>query len=696
MPINSSLSFLPWLRSGLGAISEAQDDGKVRRKAAVTVDLVDENRNSQLEEKHTQPFILKGPGEVLGFSPLMVARTEPCNRENDFEPNYFPYIEFVDPDFPWRYSLDDNKDQLIPWIMLIVLKKDEFKITSKSKEKILKIKVRKNINGEFPLPKLEQLKQSWAWAHVQLSGNIPENTQLDKYIEENPGLHCSRLMCPRKLEEFTLYSAFVVPTYEIGRRAGLGMDVVKTDDYTPDNSLWKPSASEDDSFELPIYYMWQFQTSESGDFEELIDLIKCKEVPKDENEQYLVGIREINGSDPGYLEDKGCKEFPGDIFKLEGALVPPGFIRNKENTEDTEKREPIKPAGFVKCIRSELDKSLKEAPVHDDEDNDPLVSIPVYGRYFQKTKEIKPPDKKGKWKTSRSWIHETNLDRRYRVTASIGTTIVQENQEEYMKECWEQVGEIKEANEYLRLSAAGKFISDSLKERHIDPLSDERFTLITQPFHHYYIQEKGKTQQSFKAGFKTSGLPQGSISQPFKRIISQKVGFERQKLFEPWKLAAKNKSLWRIILRILLYIFRLVLEGLLVIIEQPDWFKRFILHLRNFCKRELPEDDGNVFKRIYRVILIALKLALKGIDLIITLPNRLKRWVPALIKILYLIKIPAPNEKPRLPDRNKFVEKELRKNLGITRELQDIYPLKSEIIQVTPINIKNPCDPNLI
>jgi len=118
----------------------------------------------------------------------------------------------------------------------------------------------------------------------------------------------------------------------------------------------------------------------------------------------------------------------------------------------------------------------------DNEDEDPLISIPVYGRYFQKTNTIELPRSNGKWEGEQKWINETNLDRRYRIPAAFGTNIVQENQEEYMQECWEQAGEIREANENLRMSRTSNHVSANIKERHIDPLNDERFTLITHPF----------------------------------------------------------------------------------------------------------------------------------------------------------------------------------------------------------------------
>ena len=226
---DSPLTFLPWLRSGLEAMSESDNDG--RRKVSIPVNLVDENGQNQILDEHGQPlsisqsFILKGPGEVLGFNPNMVARTEPKNGANDFEPNYFPFVEFYDPDFPWRYFVQgDDGQKVIPWIALLVLKKNEFKVKPNENNKLPPILVVNKDLGAFPLP---DSNQAWAWAHVQLSGIVPTqeenyNDDIEKFILENPGLNCSRLMCLRKLEPLTLYTAFVVPTSNKGRLAGLG------------------------------------------------------------------------------------------------------------------------------------------------------------------------------------------------------------------------------------------------------------------------------------------------------------------------------------------------------------------------------------------------------------------------------------------------------------------------------------------
>src|SRR5690606_31587133 len=89
-----------------------------------------------------------------------------------------------------------------------------------------------------PKDSLPDPAQLWAWAHVQIN-NVPGgemadpsdtgfNDELDKIkdrITANRNTGVSRIICPRKLKPDTQYFAFVIPTFEAGRRAGLKEDL---------------------------------------------------------------------------------------------------------------------------------------------------------------------------------------------------------------------------------------------------------------------------------------------------------------------------------------------------------------------------------------------------------------------------------------------------------------------------------------
>src|SRR2546425_881271 len=92
------------------------------------------------------------------------------------------------------------------------------------------------------------------------------------------------------------------------------------------------------------------------------------------------------------------------------------------------------------------------------------------------------------------WTEELNLDFRNRIAAGIGTKVIQKKQEEYLKKCWMQVGDLRLANEKLKKAQAAKHLSASLDRRYLKPLSDEKFTLLTFPFHsHFAFQLQNKS-----------------------------------------------------------------------------------------------------------------------------------------------------------------------------------------------------------
>jgi hypothetical protein len=109
---------------------------------------------------------LYGPGDVIGIDPQQVVRTVPRHLATDFEPNYFPAVEFDRPDFPWLFTPGkaDAAGQLRPWICLVVVRKQEG--------------VTLRVDPGLPLPVLDitppaqpehelpDLSESWAWAHA--------------------------------------------------------------------------------------------------------------------------------------------------------------------------------------------------------------------------------------------------------------------------------------------------------------------------------------------------------------------------------------------------------------------------------------------------------------------------------------------------------------------------------------------------
>ena len=420
----TALTFLPFMKRQPPLPIAENSSGQLT--ATLDLQIIDDS-NSQ-HPVGSRVMILRGPGDVLGISPNLIARVEPLPGTHNFEPNYFPYIEFVDPDLPWRYSLDNvtaSSTSSFPWLNLIVLTAAEIEeMESQNVQVISVIADRRQflaVKGKY----LPNLDDAWANAHLQLSGL---NQPLQTFIETQPSRHCSRLFCLRQLVAETRYTAFLVPTYRAGVASAFGLD----QSTAGKDKAWATLGPED-IIKLPIYFSWSFFTSESGDFEQLARNLKPTAV-----DPRKVGTRAVDAN----LVKSSASIDLKCYFLREGALAAPGYAANPDSK---------KSLLVTDSMLNSMNKSLQVRPedeVSEDFDEDPLITLPVYGQYFRKTTEVKMPQN-GQWPDP-PWVHELNLHFRNRVAASFGTTVVQQNQDQYMRVCWAQVGEIRRANEQRR------------------------------------------------------------------------------------------------------------------------------------------------------------------------------------------------------------------------------------------------------
>jgi hypothetical protein len=110
---------------------------------------------------------LVGPGDITGIDQQQVVRTEPRHLAMDFEPNYFPAIEFDRPDFPWLFTpaRADANQKLRPWLCLVVVQKQEG-VTLRT-DRNLPLAVLEIKDPARPARELPDLAESWAWAHTR-------------------------------------------------------------------------------------------------------------------------------------------------------------------------------------------------------------------------------------------------------------------------------------------------------------------------------------------------------------------------------------------------------------------------------------------------------------------------------------------------------------------------------------------------
>ena len=219
--MSASFKFLPWVRRGAATAIRAPDTlgGGIPGRAMLPVEM---RINQRADAAVSVKVGLHGPGDITGIDQRLLVRTEPPNLTNDFEPNYFPAIEFDLPDFPWLFTpaAGDGQGRLRPWICLVVVRRQEgvsLKVEPRMPLPVLRISA-----PAIPARELPDLAESWAWAHAQVASAKDGKSMEDLLAAESP-LNLSRLICPRKLEPERRYLACVVPAFESGRKSGLGL-----------------------------------------------------------------------------------------------------------------------------------------------------------------------------------------------------------------------------------------------------------------------------------------------------------------------------------------------------------------------------------------------------------------------------------------------------------------------------------------
>jgi hypothetical protein len=527
-------SFLSHLRIGLAnQITEPnQDPIKLRSTFDLTLHLEGKPvaGGAPLVETIQKPIQLYGPGDIVGIESRAIFKTEPLNWVTNFESNYLPYIDFYEEDFPWRYTpsrSDDGTPRLRPWIALVVLEEDEFKDGTAVRDNPLPFIQTDKTATTFPLP-----DQLWAWAHVHVNRDLGATNEeiqstnmnavlprLDGTLRESADLAYSRLLCPRRLKSNTAYHAFLIPTFETGRRAGLGM-TVESDFATQYAWGQKP-----DQTAFPYYHRWFFRTGSLGDFEYLVRLLK----PKTADDR--VGRRDMDLQEPGWnITGLDPDDTLGGILRLGGALrVPKEAIRDPEAFKKYEfwavsgYPQPIQRsiANFINLADEYQKPGPNPQPIPDPDnalDPDPLITPPLYGRWHAAVDRLLTDHAGVAVANDRNWVHELNLDPRFRVPAGFGTRVVQKNQEDYMNVAWQQIGDVLDANRIIRYAQLAHAALFQWHARQLTPLlaaQPESLLLLAAPVQKRVLYQNATVAHQLKMSL----VPPVAMSAQMRRIL---------------------------------------------------------------------------------------------------------------------------------------------------------------------------------
>jgi hypothetical protein len=469
--------FLSWSRRGVGAsVGNADDNGSLPSRASLSVQLslqVQKGATSSTVQPTAMQVQMFGPGDVIGIDPRHIIRTEPRNFTVNFEPNYLCGIEFDTPDLPWLFTpAAPNGDHLRPWLALIALKPDEFKLPSVAPNPLPVVEVQ-------TIAALQDLSDSSNWAHVQVSGDTP----LPDALGSTPGTVISRLLCPRRLDPETHYTVFLVPAFEIGRQAGLGQDVSGI--ATADPAWTKDTAAP---LSLPFYYQFEFNTSDEGDFESLVRRLTPRVLPAE------VGERPMDVTTPApHIRSAGGP------LGLEGAL-------HSVLTQPTPWNDPDK-TNFQSDVQTFINHT--QAPTDDPANpnpDDPVIAPPIYGRWHAAVQSVD--------RTAPGWVNDLNLDPRNRSAGGMGTQIIQDERTQLMASAWQQVDGVRKANELLRQAQLARAALQQLHLRELQPASAETLMNVTAPLHSRLLA----SPKTVLASLRSSRVPERMLSGTFRRV----------------------------------------------------------------------------------------------------------------------------------------------------------------------------------
>lgn len=429
---------LPYYRKGLS--NSITSSGQLKQhRATLKVNLgveldkkVDHTRVEKLLDG--QEIQLMGPADVKWVQKKAISRISPPEgAKTRLFKEYLPYVEFFEEDLPWRYTPVATTDaDFRPWMTLIAVKEDEvsFHVNSNgTKLATLQIGSEERYGEIFPNAKL-----LFNVAHVQIDSAVEVTREnVNDLLDENPDCGISRILCTSILEENSSYVALLIPTYELGRLAGLGLSV---DDVRLGKCAWENLLANQNQrpngLTFPVYFKWKFRTSiVKADFKTLASrLFFTGEKEYDQMKAYLDVDISQSGLEDVYFDEEKVMDVPAALMLDKKNLKP----RKEDDSYTTALKDLL-----------ELNPVLKENETGEiNMEEDPWIVPPVYGARHLLTTQAQFAN------NQIDVVKEVNLQLKNRVAAGMGSAIVKKNQEQFVNRAWKKVEKINQLNQAIR------------------------------------------------------------------------------------------------------------------------------------------------------------------------------------------------------------------------------------------------------
>lgn len=484
-------SLLPNARTQLSAIAGPPAAGSTHPRLTFGVEIRANGTPVAGEPRVDVGAELLSAGDVIGIDARMIARVDPPAGATGFEPNYMPFVEFIDADFPWRFSLDPTGTRVKPWIVLLALKPGEFEFLDQGNAPSPRIRIKD------PARTLPDLSQSWAFAHVHVAHGDTLSPDLAQLIATRPDLHLARLLCLRHLEPNTAYTLVLTTATEAGRLAGLG----RNDPVDPFNKpAWNSTTAS--SVELPVYYQTRFVTSVLEDFELLARRLK----PLPASDVSLAAPEVAFAGEPGFYPDYSN---PNATFEIQDALMRTNGSVQPFNT-DPDLTTRLKPTLEAVIAGDEV------APGDDGPDKeDPLVAMPAYGWRFPRQKTVSVAAAQ-----QGAVVDRISLDLKFRHVAGLGAETVRRNQEHYSRICWSQYRDVVAANQAVVRLKTAREVTAVITRRNVVPLPSDVVASLSETVHDLVTMPNGVTSSQLFGG---AGVPRSFTSRALRRVSTKRA-----------------------------------------------------------------------------------------------------------------------------------------------------------------------------
>jgi len=490
--LSDRFTFLPFARPSLLTGAARPDSGGQRLLTPFSAEIIADGAVSDGAIALTSG--LRGPGDVRGFDEVVISATDPDTRSTQFETNYLPYIEFLEADFPWRYTLDTGgpDGRLQPWLILVALRSEEFNVLAQGDAPLPAIRV---LDAAVSLPPVTDGRFT---THVHVSGD-PQGVPA---IAAALGMGArARMLCHRRLHEATAYTLFLIPTYEQGRLAGLGAASVVATPF--DAPAWRTGA-----IDLPYYFSRRFVTNAGEDVETMVRRLRA--LTADEVARIVIAPDRIDASSPGHYE--GYRQ-NGAEFSRRAATNAPGSVDPAFATDP--QLATLIGTTLAATIAGEVQDETLDAQGVSRKIKDPLVAFPAYGWRFREERGLSQAQ------AGRYWFDRVNLDLPFRDAAQRGAAVVRKHQDEYMRLAWAQYGEIVAANRKLMALEAAEKLAKRVTDRRFVRLNPSDALALAEPLLDVVPGNSGRSPLS--AVLKSAGAPEAFTSREMRRLASKRM-----------------------------------------------------------------------------------------------------------------------------------------------------------------------------